>query len=61
MEESMMVMDKRHLSMRARKAMADKWIRVLGRLLLLNLVGIGRRRKDTGKDVGVLLCDLRYK
>jgi hypothetical protein len=27
----------------------------------LNLVGIERRRRDMGKGVGVLLCDLCYK
>jgi hypothetical protein len=41
--------------------MDDRWIRVLGRLLLLNLVGIERRRMDMERGVGVLLCDLCYK
>jgi hypothetical protein len=50
-----------NLNMQVRRVMGDKWIRVLGRLLRLNLVGIERRRRDMGKGVGVLLCDLVYK
>jgi hypothetical protein len=50
-----------NLNMQVHRVMGDRWIRVLGRLLRLNLVGIERRRRDMGKGVGVLLCDLCYK
>jgi len=56
-----MVMDEQRHNTQVRRVMGARWIRVLGHLLLLNLVGIERRRRDMGKGVGVLLCDSCYK
>lgn len=48
-------------NMQVHKVMDGRWTRVLGRLLLLSPTGEARRIiKDTGKGVGVLLCDLTY-